>query len=340
MPKAARKDKINLLVNLPEGFLTTPVLRGVYRRLGKLARLRKRSHDTADQIAPDLAWADAVIMWSWPELTDELLDGAPKLRFAGMLDVKHEAARRMLRRGLAVSLSKHGWSPAVAEMALGLILSALRRITDYQSAMRAGREKWLTTSVADADPRERQLTGRPVGIIGLGAVGRRLAELLRPFGCTLRVYDPYVPEAAIRKARAERASLMELLKKSEVVVLCAANNPGTRNLLGAKQIAAFRKDAVFVNVARAALVDTDALVKRLKKGDMCAALDVFDREPLAKNSPLRKLPNAYLTPHRAGGILESLERVVGYLAEDLEAFLAGKRRRHALKAKMLPALDG
>lgn len=133
---------------------------------------------------------------------------------------------------------------------------------------------------------------------------------------------------------------MELLKASDVVVLAAASNEGTRHLLGRREIAAMRKGAVLVNIARAALVDTDALVARLKKGDMYAAIDVFDKEPLPKNHPLRKLPNAWLTPHRAGGVLESVVRIMTWLTDDLEAYLAGKRRKHTMTTKMLSALDG
>ena len=156
----------------------------------------------------------------------------------------------------------------------------------------------------------------------------------------LRIYDPFViPETAAAYG-ATCAGLEELLHVSDVVVLCAASNPGTRHLLGRAEIAVFRKDAVFVNVARAALVDTDALVERLQRGDLYAALDVFDREPLEAASVLRSLPNAYLTPHRAGGIMASVQRTLDWLADDLVAHRAGKERRYELTEAMLPGLDG
>ncbi len=331
--------KVNLLMNLPSGFFATPVLRPALRRLARIAKVRKRSHNTAAEIERDLAWADAVIMWSWPMLTDELLDKAPRLKLAGHIDIGQQGARVELARGLAASVSRRGFSPAVAEMALGLTLCTLRRISDYHAAMRRGKEAWVARFPDDIPAEERQLTGRPVGVVGFGGVGRRFAELLAPFRCTVRVYDPFLPVGLAEELGAQQVPLRELLKKSEIVVLCAASNPGTRRLLGSREIAALMPNALLVNVARAALVDTDALVARLRKGDLHAAVDVFDREPLPKDSPLRKLPNAYLTPHRAGGLLESVARIVDWLVDDLEAHLAGRPRAHALTEKMVPSLD-
>jgi len=331
---------VNILVNLRKGFVEHPGVSDVMERLRRLGEVRLASHNTPDEIRADLARADAVIMWSWPVLSDELLDAAPRLRYAGHIDIGQQGAQIALRRGLPVSVSRHGFSPAVAEMALGLILGCLRRISDYHQQMRVRAENWVGDFPAEVNPLERELTGSPVGLIGFGRVGRRLAELLRPFRPTLRVYDPFAPNETLSALGGARADLGELLRASEVVVICAASNPGTRRLLGRDEIALLRPNAVLVNVARAALIDTEALVERLKRGDVFAALDVFDREPLEKDSVLRTLPNVYLTPHRAGGIMASVVRILDFLVDDLEAVLAGRERQHPLTEAMLPGLDG
>jgi len=331
---------VRILVNLPDGFYRTAGLEGRFARLAEFGEVRRGSFNTAEEIAPGLDWAEALIMWSWPMLTPELLDRAPNLSFVGQIDITQKAARIALDGGLALSISRGGFSPAVAEMALGLILSALRHITDHQSAMRAGTEHWVSDFPADIDATERQLTGRSVGIVGLGGIGKRLAELLCPFRPILRVYDPYEPEGEAERYGATNAELSELIAESEVVVICAASNPGTRGLLGPAEVEALRPGALLVNVARAALVDTDALLARLRRGDLYAALDVFDEEPLAADSPLRSLPNAWLTPHRAGGILASVERNLDQLIHDLAAHIEGKPRAYALTEDMLPGLDG
>lgn len=330
---------MHILVNLPDGFFRCDELRPVWDRLGALGDRRFTSHDTAAQIAADLAWADAVLMWSWPVLTDELLDAAPQLRYAGHLDISQRGANIALQRSLPVSVARQGFSPAVSEMALALILSTLRRVSDYHAAMRAGGERWVADFPADIDPLERELAGRSVGLIGFGRVGQGLARLLAPFGCPLRVYDPFVPEGALAAFGAQRVPLDELLMGAEVMVLCAAANDGTHHLLGADEIALLPPNTVLVNVARAALVDTAALVARLRRGDLFAAIDVFDQEPLARDSALRALPNAYLTPHRAGGTIASVLRILHALADDLEATLDGRPRAYALTEAMIPSLD-
>ncbi|MBM4036244.1 MAG: hypothetical protein FJ291_31295, partial [Planctomycetes bacterium] len=169
----AERTKCRLLVNLPSGVFRCPQLKGVFRRLGRLATLRKRSHDKPEEIAKDLVWADAVIMWAWPTLTREMLAACPRLRFAGHINLTQGIAKAELEHGLVVSEARHGWSPAVAELALGLILCGLRKISDYHAAMRAGTEHWVSDFPVDIDPAERQLTGRAVGIVGFGGIGRR-----------------------------------------------------------------------------------------------------------------------------------------------------------------------
>lgn len=330
---------MNLLVNLPSGFFSEPVLEPIWGRLAALGDVRRTSSNTADEIRADLAWAEAVLMWSWPVLDDALLAQAPRLRFLGKLDISQRGARAALARRIPVSLSRGGFSPAVAEFALGLMLNLLRRQSAYHAAMRVADEPWVRAFPTEIDARERELTGARVGIIGFGGVGRRLGELLQPFRPELRVCDPFVPQELLARAGATRVELRELLAESDVVVLCAASNPGTRRLVGEAEIALLRPDAVFVNVARAALVDTDALVARLRRGDLCAAIDVFDWEPLPADHPLRTLPNAFLTPHRAGGLKRSVERIIGWLVDDLEAHLAGRPLRYPLVEAMVAGLD-
>ena len=333
-------DKINLLINLPAGFYKTPALKPIFARLTSIANIRRRSWNTADEIRKDLTWADAILMWSWPKLMPDLLDAAPNLKFSAQLDISQAAAKVALERGFPVSQGRSAWSPAVAEMALTLTLGVLRKTSDYHATMRSGKETWVGSFPDSIDPLERQLTGRPVTIVGFGQIGRRLRELLAPFGGEIRAVDPYLSAEVLKQHNVIKSDLIDAIKTSDVVVLSAAANAGSRHLIGAKELRAFRKNALLVNVARAMLVDTDALVAKLKKGDMFAAIDVFDQEPLPKNHPLRKLPNAYLTPHRSGGVMASVERILTYLIDDLEAHLAGRPRKYALTEAMVPSLDG
>jgi phosphoglycerate dehydrogenase-like enzyme len=331
--------KLHLLVNLPGEFFIEPTLAPIFARLEALGEVRRTSHDRADDLLPDLQWADAVLMWSWPRLTDNVLNQCPNLRFSANLDITQAGARTLLGRGMPVSVAKRAFSPAVAEMALTLILSTLRRTPTHQAAMWAGREAWVSAFPGGIDPDERQLTGRRVGLVGFGGIGQRLAELLAPFACDVAIHDPYLPDTIAERFGVRNVSVDDLVEHAEILVLCAAANPGSRHVIEAKHIEKLRPRSILVNVARASLVDGDALRARLIRGDLYAALDVFDREPLPADAPLRSLPNVYLTPHRAGGIRESVVRLLEYLTDDLCAFARGTDRRHALTDAMIPSLD-
>lgn len=332
------QEKINLLINLPGGFFRTPELQPELARLEKIANIRKTSHNTIEELTPELSWPDAVLMWAWPNFTDKSLEEADKLRFIGHINATQTQAKAAFKKGIAVSEVRHAWSPAVAELALGLILSGLRRISEYHMGMRNGTEAWIMDIPADIDARERELTGQSVGIVGFGRIGQRLAELLAPFHVDLRIYDPYLPSVVAEKFSAKQVSVMELVKDSDIVVLCAANNEGTKRLIDEKEIAAFKKDSLLVNVGRSSLINMSALERRLEKEDMFAMLDVFDVEPLEQDSPLRGLKNACLTPHRGGGILPSVKRSLTWLTDDLEAFLNGRERKYTLTEGMFTCL--
>lgn len=333
-------ERFDLLVNLPPDFFTEATLEPIWAQLDAIAQVRRSSCDTAEEILPHLRNADAVLMWAWPQLTDEMLDQCPRLRFSANIDIVQAAAKTFFARGIPISASRRGFSPAVSEMALALMLAALRRTSNHHVAMWQGRETWVRPYPTGVDPDERQLSGRRVGIVGFGGVGQRLGELLAPFRCDLAIHDPFLPAAVSEKFGVKNMGLDELVAHAEVLVLCAAANSGSAHLLTARHIEALQPRSILVNVARASLVDNEALLARLQRGDLYAALDVFDREPLPLDSPLRALPNAYLTPHRAGGVTESTVRIVQYLADDLQAWHRGQERRHAVNEAMIATLDG
>ena len=330
--------KTRLLINLPPTFFTVPQLRPYLNRLRKLATVRTRSYNTPEEILPDLKWADVVLMWSWPQISDAMLDQCPQVTYIGQLSATQQQARVCLKRNLPLSDTRHAWSPSVSEMALTLMLAGLRQTSAYHTAMRAGTEKWVNDFPSDIDPLERQLAGRTVGIAGFGRIGQRLAELLAPFHVKLLIYDPFLPVAVAKQYNAQPVPVLQLARESEVLVLCAANTKQSEHLLNRKAVMALRKNSVLVNVGRSSLVDMPALLERLKRNDMVAMLDVFDKEPLEADSPLRKLPNAFLTPHRAGGLYSSLERGLTMLTDDLVAHLNGQPRRYNVTGKILPSL--
>lgn len=238
----------HILLNLPGSFHSADFLQPCIERLRALGELRQSSHNTAEDISDDLTWADSVLMWAWPRLEAELLAASAPIHYIGHIDMSQRMARAELGAKIAVSLSKSAWSPAVAEMALTLILSSLRRTSNYHQEMWEGKEHWCSALSLpdDVDPAERELTGMSVGIVGLGQVGQRLAKFLQPFEVQLHVVDPFVPDAVIERFHGRRVNIDEMIAACDVVVLCAAANEGTSRLFNAKRIEALRPDAVYV----------------------------------------------------------------------------------------------
>lgn len=331
---------MNILINLPPAFFACERFQPCFERLRAIGPVRTSSHNTVEEIRDDLSWADAVLMWSWPVFDGALIDACGGLRWLGQIDTSRTTAETCLERSIPLSLNKRAWSPAVAEMALGLCIDGLRGISAHHLAMRAGTEAWAGLWPEGVDARERSLDEVRVGLVGYGGVGQRLRALLAPHGCVVATYDPYIPDDLCSAQQVERCELEALLRSSDVLIVCAAANADSRALIGARELALLPQDALLINVARAALVDTEALLAWLQADRGSACIDVFDVEPLAADHPLRSCPRAWLTPHRAGGILRSGLRALSGLIDDLDAHLGGRPMTHAFGASMLPSLDG
>jgi D-3-phosphoglycerate dehydrogenase len=185
---------------------------------------------------------------------------------------------------------------AVAEFTLGLMLAEMRHITRSHCAI--SQADWFEIT----DPLSCfELGGKTIGLVGFGAVGRILARRLAGFEARLLVYDPYVPEEAVREAGCEPASLEALLPQSDVVSLHARLTPETRGLIGKRELASMKSTAYLINTARAWLIDQEALLYALQEKSIAgAALDVFWQEPVPEDSPFLKLDNITLASHLAG----------------------------------------
>jgi len=142
------------------------------------------------------------------------------------------------------------------------------------------------------------LRGATVGLIGWSANARALAARLTAAGADVRVYSEHATDTEI--VEAGRATLAEVLA-SDIVSLHRGLTPATRHFLGENELSQLRPGALLINVARGALIEPNALLQRLRRGDIFACLDTFESEPLPRNHPLRRLPNVFLTSHIAGG---------------------------------------
>jgi len=144
----------------------------------------------------------------------------------------------------------------------------------------------------------RELTGKTVGLVGFGRIGRRLAELMSGFGVTILAYDPYMNEEAAKERKVQSVSLEELLERSDVVSLHLPSTKETYHLINKENIGKMRDGAYLINTSRGALVDEEALYEALACGKLSgAALDVFEKEPVTADNPLFGLEQTVLAPH-------------------------------------------
>jgi lactate dehydrogenase-like 2-hydroxyacid dehydrogenase len=219
-------------------------------------------------------------------------------------------------RGVEVTHSPYANHEDVADLAIGLMIAAVRKIVAGDRLVRAG--EWLKDR---HQPPTRSLRTLKVGIVGLGAIGLAAAERLTPFGCQIAWWGPR-PKPDCPFPRVE--TLQHLAAESDVLILAHRADETNKGLVSAEIIEAVGPRGVIVNIARGSAIDEDALIAALKDGRLGgAALDVFEEEPTS-SARWADVPNVVLTPHIAGGGDASLAAMVGMVYDNVRRFLAGE----------------
>ena len=250
---------------------------------------------------------------------DELLDACgEELRVVANFAVGYDNVdlEACGRRGVAVTNTPDVLTNATAELAVTLTLAAARRLTDAERTVREGR--W--TGWAPGDFRGIELSGATVGIVGLGRIGTRYAELLRGFNPRL-LYTSRSPKPEGERLGAERAELHELLKAADVVSLHAPGSPETDHMIGRDELDLIGPRGLLVNTARGTLVDTEELIAALEEDRLGAAgLDVFEGEPEA-SAALLAAPRLTLAPHMGSATFSARDGMARTVAENVIAVL-------------------
>ncbi|WP_328330411.1 2-hydroxyacid dehydrogenase [Kribbella sp. NBC_00382] len=288
---------------------------------GRVAEVDEAS-DAEEQLIAALPGIELAITQMGP-FTERVLDAAPDLRFlvccrGGPVNVNVPAATK---RGIAVSSTPGRNAVAAAEHAVALMLAALRNLPRLQKTLEDG--EWRSDLYA-YDDCGSELDGATVGLVGYGAIGRRVARVMLAFGARVLVVDPVLDPASPPDGT-EVVALADLLRQSDVVSLHARLTDQTRGMIGAAEIATMRRGAVLVNSARGGLLDYDATVDALESGQLgAAAFDVFPIEPVPAGSRLLTATNVVMTPHLAGATKQTAQRAGSIAAEAVAAWLAGR----------------
>jgi len=280
-----------------------------------------------------LAEADGIIVRSGTQLTAEVLDGQARLKAiaragVGVDNIDVPAATR---RGIVVMNTPGGNTISTAEHTMALMLALSRNVPAACASLKAG--EWRRTEFTGT-----QLQGKILGIIGLGRVGRAVAERARAFGMTILGFDPFLAaDKALELGIESVARTDDLWGRCDYITLHTPLTPETRNLIGPEQLAAMKRGARIINCARGGLIDEAALAAALDSGQVAgAAVDVFDPEPPPADNPLVGHPKIIPTPHLGASTEEAQISVAVEAAELLASYLQKGQVRFSVN---MPTLD-
>jgi D-3-phosphoglycerate dehydrogenase / 2-oxoglutarate reductase len=287
-----------------------------------------------------------LLIVEYERITADVLSAAPRLHLlaccrnepGASVDVDAASAR-----GIPVLFPPGRNAIAVAEYTLGLMLAVSRHLAEAHVRLRHTRELTVAVgaqravtsewSLEPGSPFARlqgpELFERVAGLIGFGAIGREIARRCLALGMNVVAFDPYAPPEAFAEIGARSEGINETAAAADFLVLAAKVTPESTGVVSAEVIQAMRPSAFFVNTARAALADYDALVNALREGRLAgAALDVYPLEPLPPDSPLLELDNVVLSPHLAGASTDVPRHHSRQIVDDLLRALGGERPRH------------
>lgn len=278
-----------------------------------------------DQLREIIGNYDAFIGRSATQLPADVLRHAKRLRVIGRAGVGIDNIDIPAATGLGIAVinAPAGNTVSVAELFFGSLISLLRHLPSATSSMREGR--WDRSALLGSE-----LRGRTLGIVGLGRIGGEIARRARAFEMNVVSYDPYVTDHRFESLRVTRATTLDdLIAIADIITVHTPLTDETRGMIGEPELGRVKPDAVVANMARGGIVDENALTDALVGGRLRGALlDVYQKEPLAADHPLRKLDNVVLTPHLGASTAEGQRNVALDVCESVrDALLTGELSR-------------
>ena len=288
----------------------------------------RKEKDIEIQYAPDLPLAEifkiiapfhCILTRSETPISKELIDKAPKLKVIaraavgiGNIDVKYAT-----EKGILVINTPGKNTNSAAELTIGLLLSAMRKIIPAHIHMRE--LKWDRHSFTGTE-----LLGKTIGIIGLGNVGHRVARYAKAFDMEVLAFDPYIAEEVFERHNAKKCSWNELLSSADVISLHVPKTEETTGMIGAEEFSKMKSGVVILNSARGGVIQEKSLLKELNSGKVAAAgIDTWEDEPPSVN-PFRELPQVVMSPHVGASTTEAQIRIAESIANQTQRALRGE----------------
>lgn len=307
-------------------------------RLGAVAARLGGSLVRVDRLAEAELDDARIVITSWGvgPFDAAVLSALPKLELIAHTGatIKPFATDELFHRGVVVTQAGAGMARPVAEVSLTFTLALLHRVPEMHNALRAG-DGWYDAAAVGV---QREILGTPVAVIGASRTGRAYLELIRALGAEPLLVDPTLAASEAAALGAELVPLDDALRRAQIVAVHAPTLPETHHMIGRRELASMRDGAGLVNTARSWLVDETALLDELRRGRLSAAIDVFDEEPFAADSPFRTLPGVLVTPHRAAGTHQGRLRQGRIVVDEVEAFAAGRPLAHTITRDQLSSM--
>jgi len=270
---------------------------------------------------------DAIIAGIMP-ISGPIIKAAPKLRIIAQhgVGVNHIDVKAASEKGIVVTNAPGGNSDAVADLTMGLFISLARRIPYADRLVRNG--QWAPIV-------GNQVSGKVLGIVGLGQIGKKVAQRGVGFNMKVLAYDVFKDYEFAKKWGIQYLSLDDVLAQADYISMHVPLSPETNKLIGERELRLMKKDACLVNVARGTIMDEESLYRVLKEGRIKgAALDVFSNEPPTGN-PLLTLDNVIVTPHMGGYTIETLEEVGMICAKNIVEVMNGRPPQFVVNSEVL-----
>ncbi|MFP9191406.1 NAD(P)-dependent oxidoreductase [Natrialbaceae archaeon A-CW1-1] len=293
---------------------------------------KPRQYDT---LSPeDLEGANAAISMV-DEITDSSLQGVDTLEFvvrtgAGFENLDVSA---LTDHGIVAAHAPQGPTESVAQSTVGMLITCAHNLRKFDHLVRTDPEEAVLNR---ADYMGHELQNQSLGIIGMGQIGKRVVELVDPFGIDIQVYDPYLPSEEAAQLGVRLVKRDELLQTADYISLHVPLTDETRNMLGEEEFKLMKESACLLNTSRGGLYEDKVLARALREGWIGgAAIDVFEDEPFIKDNPLREIDNALLTPHISGITHEAMERIMSISAQGVLAMKDGKLPENIINPEVI-----
>jgi D-3-phosphoglycerate dehydrogenase len=285
------------------------------------------------ELIPLVADVEAMVVRSETKVTRKVIEAAPRLRVVGRagVGVDNVDVEAATQRGVVVMNTPGGNTISTAELSFSMLMALARKIPQAHASMKAG--EWNRKAFSGTE-----LHGKTLGILGMGRIGGEVARRAIAFGMRVLAYDPYL---TLSRARSLQVELVETLDavfaSADFITVHMPLSDETKNMICSASIAKMKSSVRIVNCARGGIVNESELLEALNAGRIAgAALDVYESEPLPKDSPLRQQPNLIMTPHLGASTEEAQDNVGIEVAEAVTDFLLNGTVRNAVN---LPSLD-